>query len=737
MVTLIVAVPMLAASAIRLGRQARPPSADELEQRMVKSYRMDLFEQVIIDGQRMEKLYPGQAGRTTVLSLMGNALFALAEQPGSSFASDYGVAAEYLQRAADSPADMPAAIRDETTLHLAVSYFKMGRREEAVKAFDLLQTKISYPRFRRALLMYARLLAESSPPRVDDAYRLIKVLAENTKVPVEERFQAIEIEAQIASANGDYDRAIKCCNTLIALAPDDLARKKRLFDLGLALHRKKDFADAEKVFRKALDMRVGEPELDAMIYYYLAMAAVVRDTEDKLDEACSLFNKAFDTAPDSEVGAASLVRREACLNEQGDFSAATETFNRCMTAVSAVHFKKNGLMSPEDMQEVWRATRDKYFADRNHEQYLAMVEALWDKGLMKQDQYLYLVARSYEHQGSELESGIPHNAPDDDARRRRAERLFLDAAEGFSRLLSLAPGSSTTRGCKWLAGHCYFKAGKFSTAAVYLKESLDSFEERGFVTQARYELGRSLQAEGHFIEAIRQYDANISDNPRNVFTHFSRLEKGRCLLAIGRFDDAAAVFTEITEGERIKIDPSNNVWRDARFGLAASLHRAGNSEEALYVFKELMDWYPDDVRTAQVAYWFAEAMRRKADEGGPDADSLYRKAAEYYRMVTEKARLRAFRDHIDDVVVRNCYNYIALCHFRLGDYHAAIQKYNDFAERYDNSPEAVYALRQVAVCYGKLGLATEAKSAEKRMLYFLEKYNEANPEDKLSPEVLF
>jgi tetratricopeptide (TPR) repeat protein len=315
--------------------------------------------------------------------------------------------------------------------------------------------------------------------------------------------------------------------------------------------------------------------------------------------------------------------------------------------------------------------------------------------------------------------------------------LFLEAAECYARLLDVAPGSPRAQGGRWGAGHCYYKASKFSTGAAYLEDSLDDFQEHAFVTQARYELGRCLQAEGHFADAILYYDMNIRDNPGNVFTHFSRLEKGRCLLAIGEFQDATDVFRDITEGEDIKIDPANPVWRDARFGLATALHRAGDASESLYVYKELLDWYPDDPRTGEVAYWFAEAMRSKAAQGGADSDGLYRQAIDYYGLVTQKARLKAFAGQIGDVVVRNCYNYIGLCYFQLGDYYTAIQKYNDFAERYDSSPEAIHALKQVAVCYGKLGLPTEEESAEKRMLYFLRKYNESRPEEPLSENALF
>jgi len=740
MVAFVLSLALFSAAAVRLGRRARPPSVHELVGRMLQSYSTDQFERVIVDGQSLAELYPGHTGSGLVLSLMGNALFALAEQPNSGFASDYGVALEYLQRAVDSSTELPGALRDDTVLHMAMCCFKTGRSEEAIKAFDLLQTKIETPRFRKALLVYAELLAEASPPRVEDAYRLIEVLTTGAKVPRESREEAIRIEAQLASANGDYERATRCYRTLIEIAPDEVSRKMRLFDLGIVLQGMKAFADAEQAFREALELRCGEAELDATICYHLADIAIATGGETAPDEdmtADALFAKAFSIDPNSEAGAASLVRIEDRQNQRGDFQAATQTFNRCMTATPARHLTSNRLFSPGDMLLVWLNTMRSHLTAGRHEKFLAMVDALGQAGLIPQHERLYLLADTRQRQGEALDVRIGGDIAIADARHERASRYFLEAAEGFNRLLTIAPASAAARGCNWRAGHCYFKAGKYSTAVDLLENSLKSVHEDAFITQARYELGRSLQAEGQFVHAIKYYDANIRENPGNVFTHFSRLEKGRCLLAVGRFEHANEVFIEITEGEQIKIGPSNRVWQDARFGLATSLHRGGSSDEALYVFRELLDWYPEDVRTINVAYWFAEAMRQKAAQEDSDAERLYHQAIEYYQLVTQKSRLQAFADRIDEVVVSNCYGYIALCYFKLGDYHAAIQNYNDFAERYDNSTEAVYALQQVATCYKKLGLAVEQKSAEKRMLYFLEKYNEAHPEDKLSPEALF
>jgi tetratricopeptide (TPR) repeat protein len=155
----------------------------------------------------------------------------------------------------------------------------------------------------------------------------------------------------------------------------------------------------------------------------------------------------------------------------------------------------------------------------------------------------------------------------------------------------------------------------------------------------------------------------------------------------------------------------------------------------------------DDVHS--VRFVLAEAHRKLAAEmtkalentmpEGERRDTLVardghlRAAVATYDLVRKALEAEHHRTALRDLQLRNAYLYQGDCVFELGDYSAAIKRYDAAKERYSRDPASLVAMTQIVTSLLKLGKPAEAEVANTRAKRFYESLPESVWDDPSLP----
>jgi TolA-binding protein len=145
------------------------------------------------------------------------------------------------------------------------------------------------------------------------------------------------------------------------------------------------------------------------------------------------------------------------------------------------------------------------------------------------------------------------------------------------------------------------QSGTFPTESARLDAALAAYEQvmteypgTDAALTARYAIGTALLDAGRAAEAEQAFDAVIADAGRSIYGPLARLGRGQALVDQQKFDDAIALFTELSADRSSQL-PLDGVL----IQLARASSRAGRTDDARAAFKRIVDEFPASTYVAE------------------------------------------------------------------------------------------------------------------------------------------
>ncbi len=302
----------------------------------------------------------------------------------------------------------------------------------------------------------------------------------------------------------------------------------------------------------------------------------------------------------------------------------------------------------------------------------------------------------------------------------------------------------------WTAASAYDQAGLRDKAVAALKRFIVGRPGDERIPEARFVLGRTLQASGEYDEAIRAYKTNLETRipgSRHIKAVEGLIPMARCYIAKGPefFGEAEKILHDVTNDQE-GITPGSELYRQALFGLGRLYHSQGKWRQARRVLTEAVQRDPGKpvaasaadpqgyrwryVRATQSQYYIADSYQHSAREmtaAAMEADVLRRRGLRA-RAKAQLERAAALHAEVIDLfealggdldateqAFRRC-SYFALgdCMFELGRYPEALERYEKAVFLYQRRPEALGGLIAIYNCHIALGRLGQAQASMER-----------------------
>ncbi len=184
-------------------------------------------------------------------------------------------------------------------------------------------------------------------------------------------------------------------------------------------------------------------------------------------------------------------------------------------------------------------------------------------------------------------------------------------------------------------GDIFFQRGEWKPAETHLRLYLAGLGEGGPRDDAVLKLGLVLQRQGHYAEAVEQFDLLLETEPPSAHRVQAEFERAQALAALGRGDEAGAGFEQVLER------------KDARFDIAARRHLAALAARR-GDFKGAAHWYGQVAQQAELEDQKAEALleQGKALINAREFSRAEKALKQFARRFSEHDRLSEARGHL-------------------------------------------------------------------------------------------
>jgi TolA-binding protein len=333
----------------------------------------------------------------------------------------------------------------------------------------------------------------------------------------------------------------------------------------------------------------------------------------------------------------------------------------------------------------------------------------------------------------------PLDEAEREAARTDARRLLVRAGEQRVRLAGLDTADEAHASAEvWAAASLFDEAEDHQAAIKLLRRFINEHPDAEILPRVLLRLGRSLQAEGLYADAIEAYQRNLSSYPRSPHANAALIPLAECFMALGSEHEASAeeALRRIIDNSTI-FTPQAPAYRDAMFLIADLFSRQERFEAAIAALDEILQRYPDDIRRpralfllAQAHYKSAHAIREEILQPefvgernrlqGELQSRLSRAGRLFHDVITElEAREAAELSELEQVYLQEARLHEAACHFEVGEYAAALALYERAAWLYKASPAALGAYVQVINCDLHLGRREDAETALRRAQFLV------------------
>jgi TolA-binding protein len=361
------------------------------------------------------------------------------------------------------------------------------------------------------------------------------------------------------------------------------------------------------------------------------------------------------------------------------------------------------------------------------------------------------LATIFQHRADQLEKDPAPATAADKASRAELVRKFRtqagDAYIALSRGLILADDRGQGQAL-WKGVALYDRAGATMQSIAALETFITERPDDSTTPDALLRLGRAYHATGQFDKAIQAFQREQFRYPQSLAASQSGVPLAQAFIAKGpaSYPSAERALHAVLESKLIT--PDAEEFRLALFELAQLYYRTGRYEEAISHLEETTKRYPSDPRMAQLIFMMADSYRKSAVLLGEklaapttlpandrsnaaalaaraEADAAHRerltKAKTLFGQIVESSRLTPPTRELDKLYLKLSHFYRADCFYDLGDYEQAVRHYDAATSRYQDDPSAVAASVQIVNCYCRLGRLDDARTANERAKWLLQK----------------
>jgi len=330
---------------------------------------------------------------------------------------------------------------------------------------------------------------------------------------------------------------------------------------------------------------------------------------------------------------------------------------------------------------------------------------------------------------------------------------YEKAAQGYLQVAKLAVDNDSVYGENlWRAATNFDQAGNAEKTIETWQRIVTEREGKPQWPLALYRLAQSYQAVGDYDPAIEYYVLLQQRHPKSPDVFKSMVALAKCYLSKEEpeRDKAQALLQAVLTNRAVT--PKAMIYRDALFELGKLYYDHQDYRQAIEVFSEASDRYPQEEMVGKSLYMTADAYR----QSGLALDTTLRQLALDPTMsVNQEKTLRLRHQYLeqahtnfiraikfygekppgrlsklDETYLRYCWLYRAACLFDLGLYGQAAEAYEEVALRYQLTPMALGAFIQVMNCQLVQGDAIAAKSTQKRAIWQLRQMPDAAFEEE-------
>lgn len=308
----------------------------------------------------------------------------------------------------------------------------------------------------------------------------------------------------------------------------------------------------------------------------------------------------------------------------------------------------------------------------------------------------------------------------------------------------------------WRAARNFDHAQRWGKAIDVYEQFVAERGEDHRLLQAKHLLGKARMANGDFEAAIELFRELNRDHPQGRWTYQSLVPLARAYAATDQLAAAKAVLVKTTS-DHPAITPDSAIYRDALIELGRIYYQAGSDDpesyiDAIQTLTEAVNRYGrDETHGPTLRYLLADANRQsvatidqKLTEQRSQRELIALQAERlrrleeaqiyYNQVITElEGRPEAALTPLERVYYRNAYFFQADCAFDRGQFEQAIALYDEAAKRWEREPASLVAHVQIVNAYCELGEYDEAKRANEKALWALERMPDEVFEDQTLP----
>lgn len=656
---------------------------------------------------------------------------------------------------------------------LAETYVALSRDTEAMQVLDRLKDASADRRYT-----VVRQIIERRQKRGDNAHDLAPLLARfDTELSGEtdkaaRRKQEIwlaDMQAQGLLDVGEPELAIQFLQRrmigLMASGGDEGIAPLRVL-LAQAFQRLGEFEEARQWYRLAQQKLAKSDPLNATALVGLAQIDLTRD--DGVRDALENFSVAESEYPTAPAYIDALIGRADCEARLGVHAEAREHFGRAVKMiVEDLHWKEDKfdrIVDPVHGHFDLNAGRQDY---QQALDYLSLLKPLYRSGLparlllelaQMHEQIAEQRLAEFAEPDTDTTGGLGDRSSD--APKPPAVRLAMqeaavhygEAGEYYYRHAQSVSGTDNAGYGQslWLSAVSYDKAQLWEKAIGVYTEFMKARPQDPRQFLAIYSLGLAYQSDGQYATAALLFQELVDQHENTPEAYRSLVPLARCHVAMEEFDAGQRVLLHVVT-DHPSITPDSSEYRQALIELGKLYYHTGQYEQAISRLTEAVDRYGDTREGPVLRFRLADAYRQSVGaigqslkEAGPESQKTGMRAERARRLEQSQglfsdvigeldAMEPVMRSPLEKLYMRNAFFYRADCAYDLGRYDQAIALYDLAAKRWESHPASLVALVQIVNAYCEMGQRQEAKVANDRARWQLQRIPDEAFDDPTLP----
>lgn len=636
-----------------------------------------------------------------------------------------------------------AALSPREQYQLADSYVSRGQWERALRRAGMVPQASRDLRDRLHQRVVGIWLG-SRTPRYAEVLELLASLLADPNLPADVRVWALERQAEVRLAQGDYDEAITRLLRAVPRLQDPEPAQLGL--LHLMLGRAYYHTDAVEEAARRLDQALRlMPEGEMRRGVAKLYQARLRERAGDYVEARDLYSEIVDRFVNSTAYLPALMGLGQIDAAMRDVPLSLQHYGKLVYELGVRGF------SPELRRSVVTdsllARVREQFSIKEYE--AALSYAALARDLYEQDQVpaeiIEGLAQSHramaeQLMGAEQDRQFETLRDLDAASRAEAQRHMIRAAMYYRMHADKFVLTDNDRYADslWEAARHFDRGGDQEEAIAAYQAFAVGVPGDPRQVEARYRLGQSYRAIGDHAAAAARYGSLIEDMQSGVadvgpwaIRSYVPLAQAYLSDADGENDAEAEKLLLAAVSGQIGLTGTPE-FHDALIALAAMYYTSARYAPAIERYREAIARFPGDPEIEALRFHLADSHRLIADQ---IEDELRGEMPENERRDLEQrvvdhraaalAMFEEVRNAFEDrdsrrlgstaeIYLRNSYFYMGDCAFDLGEFDTAIRHYDTAKDRYPDDPASLVAMVQIVNAYVEMGDYRRARTANER-----------------------